>query len=72
MEITTPAEDVYAFQAQVGEEPADTGIKVSEIHRILGLDADAPLCVSKSGQQAGDIELVQTEVANTVRVQRQE
>lgn len=47
-------------------------VKLAEIHRILGLDPEAPLCVSKTGQQAGDINLIQTEVGKTVRVQRQE
>jgi len=47
-------------------------VKLAEIHRILGLDPEAPLCVAKSGQTAGDITLVQTEVGKTVRVQRQE
>jgi len=46
-------------------------IKLCEIHKILGLDAEAPLCVSKKSQIAGDIKLTQTEVGNKIVVQRE-
>lgn len=50
----------------------DFAVKLCEIHRLLGLDPEAPLCVSKTGQTAGDIVLKHTEVGKTVHVQRQE
>lgn len=68
--------DQFIVLGQLGEVAiagdTDFAVKLCEIHRILGLDPEAPLCVSKTGQTAGDITLVQTEVGKTVRVQRQE
>jgi hypothetical protein len=49
---------------------SDAAIKLCEIHRILGLDPEAPLCVSKSGQEAGSVRLTQTEVGTKIVVQR--
>jgi hypothetical protein len=46
-------------------------LKLCEVHRILGLDAEAPLCISKTKSEAGDIVLNQTEVGKKVIVQRQ-
>lgn len=46
-------------------------LKLCEVHRILGLDPEAPLCVSKTGQEAGSIRLSQTEVGKKVIVQRE-
>ena len=49
---------------------SEAAIKLCEIHRILGLDPEAPLCVSKRSQEAGTITLTQTEVGTKIIVQR--
>lgn len=46
-------------------------LKICEIHKILGLDPDCPLCVSKTQQRACDIILNQTEVGVTLVIQRE-
>ncbi len=46
--------------------------KLCEVWTLLGLDPDAPLCITKTRQEAGDIVLVQTEVGLKIVVQRQE
>ena len=65
-------ESVWCIHVDTGTplDPA-TLTKVAEIHRILGLDPASPLCVSKTGQEAGDIILSQTEVGSKLVVQRE-
>jgi hypothetical protein len=74
--FTPTAGDQVIVLGQLGEVAiaGDTGFarKLCEIHRILGLDPEAPLCVSKGAQTAGDITLIHTEVGKSVRVKRQE
>jgi hypothetical protein len=45
-------------------------VKLCEIHKILGLDPESPLTVSKRFQQAGTIYLKQTEVGTKIVVER--
>lgn len=49
---------------------ADVAVQLAEIHRLLGLDAQSPLCVSKAAQTAGSIRLEQTEIGDKIVVQR--
>lgn len=70
--VGSEADEVYASYVEV--ELATTqpiGLMLEEIWRILGLDPGAPLCVSKTRQEAGDIVLTQTEVGIKVIVQRE-
>lgn len=50
---------------------ASSAVQIAEIHRILGLDPEAPLCVSKTSQEAGNITLKQSEVGKAVKVRRE-
>lgn len=47
-------------------------LKLIEIHRLLGLDAEYPLCITKTTQQVDDITLTSTEVGDKLIVQREE
>ena len=71
--VTTPGECVLTEQVQVGQLGSEASIstRLMEIWQILGLDPDAPLCVSKVQQEAGTIVLSQTEIGKKVKVQRQ-
>lgn len=71
VEITSEVDDVFSCYVEATDDQATLITRVEEIWRILGLDPDAPLCVSKTKQEAGDIVLVQTEVGVKVIVQRQ-
>jgi hypothetical protein len=62
--------EVSATGGSGGGLDADDAVKLCEVHRILGLDPEAPLCVSKSSQEAGTIRLTQTEVGTKIIVQR--
>jgi len=65
-------DEVYAGYVEVGLATSQPiNLMLEEIWRILGLDPGAPLCVSKTRQEAGDIVLVQTEVGLKIIVQRQ-
>lgn len=46
-------------------------LKLIEIHRLLGLDPDYPLCITKTRQEVDDITLVSTEVGDKLIVQRE-
>lgn len=77
VEITSEVDDVFACYVDASEVggASDGEIlidRIEDIWRILGLDPNAPLCVSKTRQEAGDILLQQTEVGVKVIVQRQE
>jgi hypothetical protein len=72
VKVGTEVDEFYACHIQVvvaTEQPL--GLMLEEIWRILGLDPGAPLCVSKTRQEAGSIMLVQTEVGVKVVVQRE-
>jgi len=46
-------------------------LKLIEIHRLLGLDAEYPLCITKTRQEVDAITLVSTEVGGKLIVQRE-
>ena len=50
---------------------SDVAVKLCEVHQLLGLNPEAPLCVSKTQQVAGDITLKHSEVGGTVTVKRE-
>lgn len=70
--VETPAQCVLTEQVQVGPigSENDQIQRLLEIWRILGLDPDSPMCVSKARQEAGGIVLEQTEIGKKVVVQR--
>jgi len=46
-------------------------LKLTEIHRLLGLDAEYPLCITKTRQEVDAITLTHTEVGDKLIVQRE-
>jgi hypothetical protein len=72
------------FVPQVGDEVAiisplgkvaiddntDWALKLVEIHRLLGLDAEYPLCIRKSSQEVDGILLTHTEIGDKLIVTR--
>lgn len=46
-------------------------IRLIEIHRLLGLDAEYPLCITKTSQEVDAIKLTHTEVGNKLIVRRE-
>lgn len=46
-------------------------LRLIEIHRLLGLDAEYPLCITKTRQEVDDIVLTHTEVGDKLIVQRE-
>lgn len=72
VEVTDEVDDIFNCYVQIQPiQPQSTATLVEEIWRIMGLDPDNPLCVSKTKQEAGNIVLTQTEVGKKVIVQRQ-
>jgi hypothetical protein len=57
-------------EVAVGSD-SESAVKLCEIHRILGLDSEAPLCVSKTSQSAGGITLTHKEIGKKVTVTRE-
>jgi hypothetical protein len=63
---------VLGMLGEVGiSESTDLGIKLAEIHRLMGLDPESPLCVAKNHQEAGNIRLKHTAIGSKVLVQRE-
>jgi hypothetical protein len=46
-------------------------LRLIEIHRLMGLDAEYPLCITKTSQEVDDIKLTHTEVGNKLIVRRE-
>lgn len=70
--VLEETESVWRMHVDTGAilDP-DTLTKLAEVHRILGLDSDNPLQVTKTGQEAGDIVLTHTEVGTRLVVTRE-
>ena len=48
-----------------------SGKMLEEIHRLMGLDKETPVCISTGGQEAGDIRLVHSVVGDRLIVTRE-
>jgi hypothetical protein len=53
------------------EADPDLVLMLTEIYRLLGLDAEYPLCITKTRQEVDAITLVSTEVGDKLIVQRE-
>lgn len=49
----------------------DLALRLVEIHRLLGLDAEYPLCITKTRQEVDAITLSHTEIGDKLIVQRE-
>lgn len=70
----TPVDgDQLVVLGQIGlaQLAPDTLAKLCDIWQIMGLDPENPLCVSKTKQEAGNVEVVSAEMGNKIVLKRQ-